>query len=195
MTTSSYTEGDLIFRFPPHWGVRKYDQQRFYRQMGGMGLKGVDFLAIDPSGEGHLYLIEVKNYRTRYREGLVFKAPLKEQEELAEIVSAKYKHTMRAIRAIHLYYQRKWWYQLFLGVFRKSLRFQYDTIFWTRAYDLARAEKHHTLLLWMETEETAGSYRQQLHLELQERLGGDAQLQIAQRAAPFPAGLQVEAAK
>lgn len=192
MSASHFTEGDLLFHFPTDWGVRKYDQQRFYRHMGGMGLKGVDFLVIDPEGGGHLYLIEVKNYRTRYREGMIFEAPLKEQEELANIVATKYEHTMRAIRAIHLYYLRKWWYQLTRRFFRDSRRLSFDPVFWTRAYELARISERHTALLWMETEAPSVAYRKQLTMELGERLRAGVQFSIAEQDRPFPVGIRVE---
>lgn len=191
MSSAQFIEGDLIFGFPKHWGVRKYDQQRFYRHMGGMGLKGVDFIAIDPSDGGHLYLIEVKNYRTRYREGLVFEAPLKEQEELAAIVTTKYEHTMRAIRAIHLYYLRKWWYQLSRQLYLKSRRLQFDVVFWTQAYQLARKAKQHTLILWLETEEPAANYRSQLEEKIKGRLSVKIDALIMDQSSDNLAEIQV----
>lgn len=191
MSKAQFIEGDLVFRFPAHWGVRKYDQQRFYRHMGGMGLKGVDFIAIDPQEKGHLYLIEVKNYRTRYREDLVFEAPLKEKDELADIVVKKYKHTMRAIRAIHLFYFRKWWYQLTRELFLDSQRLQYDVVFWTQAYQLAKRAKQHTLVLWLETEEPEKDYRVELLTEIRARLPLPIRVLIAEQANSSLTDIQV----
>ncbi len=191
MSSSQFTEGDLVFCFPSHWGVRKYDQQRFYRHMGGMGLKGVDFIAIDPHEKGHLYLIEVKNYRTRYREGLVFEAPLKEKGELADIVTTKYKHTMRAIRAIHLFYLRKWWYQLTRQLYLDSKRLQFDVVFWTQAYQLAKQAKRHSFVLWLETEEPAKDYRVELLTEIRKRLPLPINAAIAEQSNSSLPGIEV----
>jgi hypothetical protein len=163
---SSFTESDLHFEFPSHWGVRVYDDHRFYKSMSGLGLKGVDFLLIDPSGAGHLYLIEVKNYRTRIREEGSYVAKLKPAAELAATVAAKYKHTQRALRAVQLYYRRKWWYRLLEGQFKKSRYLHYDLVFWTRAYALANDPERHTLLLWLETEQDEEAYKADLENKL-----------------------------
>ncbi|MEL6832543.1 MAG: hypothetical protein AAFP77_06110 [Bacteroidota bacterium] len=191
MSTQLFIEGDLHFHFPAHWGVRKYDQQRFYKRMGGMGLKAVDFLAIDPADGGHLYLIEVKNYRTRVREGMVFKAELKEQEELAEVVSTKYAHTLRAIEGIEVYYHRKWWYRVLKSMLLRSKRWQYDTIFWTHVFELTNQQTSQTVLLWLETEDPAQAYRRHVAAEVRERLPQEIPFVIAEHIAPFPGALEV----
>ena len=192
MSTQDFVEGDLHFHFPAHWGVRKYDQQRFYQRMGGMGLKAVDFLAIDPSEGGRLYLIEVKNYRTRIREGMVFEAPLKGEDVLAEAIATKYDHTIRAIRAIQVFYQRQWLYRLVRALLLKTSWWQYDTVFWAHANELTQRWQDQTVLLWMETEESAKDYRQAVAAGVRERLPEKVHFMVAEQAAPFPKELRVD---
>jgi hypothetical protein len=45
--------------FDGSWRVRAYDRSPWFRHVHGLGLKGVDFLALR---EGRLYLVELKNY-------------------------------------------------------------------------------------------------------------------------------------
>ena len=191
MSSSRFVEGDLVFDFPAEWGVRKYDEQRFYRHMGGMGLKAVDFVAIDPEEEGHLYLIEVKNYRTRYRDDLIFEAPLLTQKELAEIIATKYEHTLRAIRAIHLFYQRKWWYRPISPALKNSRRWAFDLVFWTHAHRLSEKKQSHTLLFWLETEESSLHYRHYLEQELRNLLPAEVNITITHQDGKNRVGIEV----
>lgn len=186
-----FEESDLVFHFPAHWGVREYDNQRFYKSMSGLGLKGLDFLLIDPVGTGHLYMVEVKNYRTRIRENTSYLADLKPPEELAAIIAAKYEHTQRAIGAIQLYYTRKWWYSLFSNRFGQSRRLQYDAVFWARTYQLASQTATHTLLLWLETEDMPPGYEQALQQKLNHLLEKGLSIKLANQEHPFPPGVIV----
>jgi hypothetical protein len=193
MSKQTFIESDLLFNFPASWAVREYDNHRFYKNLSGLGLKGLDFLVLAPEGEGHLYLVEVKNYRTRIREGNTYEAPLKSPEALAATVATKYEHTLRAIRAVHLFYQRKWWYRLLNRLIRNSQYAQYDPVFWTRAYELARQPSLHTLLLWIEMETDDQGYEQQLQAQLQRRMGLKVEVKIGSQAHPFPPGVMVQA--
>lgn len=138
--------------------------------MSGLGLKGVDFLLIDPTGAGHLYLVEVKNYRTRIREEGNYIAKLKPVAELAGTVAAKYGHTLRALRAVRLYYHRKWWYRLLEARFKRSKNLNSDLAFWTQAHALANDPERHTLLLCLETEQVEKQYKADLKTQLKKVL-------------------------
>lgn len=102
-------EGNLTFTFPTGWKAEKYDEWPIYiNQIQGCcgGLKGIDFVAIDPSGT--LWLIEVKDYRTNRRE-----KPMKIWEEIAKksahtlsglVIAAKnqhHSHNNCAINCLH----------------------------------------------------------------------------------------------
>ena len=187
-----YLESELEFRFPTHWGVRKYDQQKFYLQISGLGMKGIDFLIIDPIGEGHLYLVEVKNYRTRSNEGGTFIPSLKDPPKLAAIVAAKYEHTLRAIRAIQLYYQRKWWYRLFYNRYATSRNYQKDPVFWTTANRLVQNSEQHTILLWLEADDIVTSYATALDMTLNYELPTGIAIKVASMAQPYPPGILVQ---
>lgn len=192
MAKQPFIESDLLFNFPENWAVREYDNHRFYKNLSGLGLKGVDFLVLAPEGAGHLYLVEVKNYRTRIRKGTTYEAPLKSPEELAVTVATKYEHTLRAIRAVHLFYQRKWWYRLLHRLIRKSPYAQYDPVFWTRAYDLTHQPAQHTLLLWLETEIEDQDYEQRLQKQLENRMDVQVEVKIGKQSHPFPPGVTVQ---
>ena len=62
-------EGALSFRFPDGWQICKYDdtsfQKEHFNSFAG-GSKGVDFVALSP--EAVVWLIEVKDYRSRRRQ-------------------------------------------------------------------------------------------------------------------------------
>lgn len=192
MRQQPFIESDLLFYFPDHWVVKEYDNHRFYKNLSGLGLKGLDFLVLNPEGGGHLYLMEVKNYRTRVRAGGIYEAPLKSAEELAATVVSKYEHTLRAIRAVHLYYQRKWWYRLLNRLIQNSRYAQYDPVFWTRAYELIRQPAKHTLLLWLETESEDQAYEEKLQQHLQISMGLQVKVKVASQEHPYPPGVTVQ---
>jgi len=187
-----YQESELEFRFPQHWAIRKYDQQKFYLQISGLGLKGVDFLIIDPIGEGHLYLMEVKNYKTRQHKHGTFIPQLKAPPELAATLAAKYEHTLRAIRAIALFYQRKWWYRLLQNNFAKSRNYQREPVFWSTVSRLSQNTAQHTLLLWLEADEVSDTYLDAFNTTLKYELAVGVKAKVASRQKPFPPGIVVE---
>ncbi|MEM1216326.1 MAG: hypothetical protein AAGJ82_11605 [Bacteroidota bacterium] len=167
----TFRESDLTFHFPRHWYVRRYDQQPFYLRMSGLGLKGVDFVALDPLGTGHLYLIEVKNYRTRQTASGTYLAHDVSPEELAQATAVKFEHTQRAIRAVQLHYRRQWWYRLAHRYWQTSKRYQQTTVFWTKAFQCLQDAALHTHVLWLETEEPNSEFektvRQVISYELE----------------------------
>jgi len=97
---TEFQESGLTFQFNEDWVVNKYDEHRYFRRLAGEGLKGVDFLGIYKKEE--LVLIEVKNYRIRYKE----KPPtaiyniIENPEILAEKIQKKAEDTLKAIRRI-----------------------------------------------------------------------------------------------
>ncbi|MEZ4984812.1 MAG: hypothetical protein R2795_07215 [Saprospiraceae bacterium] len=186
----TWVESDLTFFFPAGWGIRKYDKQRFYRFMSGLGMKGVDFLLLSPEGEQHLYLMEVKNYRTRSTEEGIFTPILRTPEDLAKHLFAKYDHTIRAIRAIELFYQRKWWYRLLEKQFRQSLRFTQDVVFWAHTFPLVRSPLQHSLVLWLEADNLPPEYIVSLQQALAEYIkDGKLQIHISNGEKPFHPGI------
>lgn len=53
-------EGNQSIAFPSSWGVIKLDGHKYYRRISGLGIKAVDYIAVD--AEWGLYLIELKDY-------------------------------------------------------------------------------------------------------------------------------------
>lgn len=187
----TFSESNLEFQFPEYFGLRRFDTDRFYKKISGLGLKGVDFIFIDPRDDGHLYLMEVKNYETRITADGVFNSELKQIEDFSKTIAAKYWHSQRAIRVIQIFYERKWWYLLLRFMLKKSLQFQLDMVFWTKVFLLSKSKEKHTYILWLETQGEQKAYRQQLSRALARELGSEVNFKIAQRSAVFPIALQV----
>ena len=151
---TQFTESGLIFRFSRNAVVQKYDEHRYFRRLSGSGLKGVDFLSIFDRSE--LVLIEVKNYRIRYKE----KPPteiyhiLQHPEILAEKILAKAADTLQMIRVVNKFYRKSRWHNLILPALEmlRNSRFTRDTrLFWVRAENLTQAGNF-KFVLWLETE-------------------------------------------
>ncbi len=187
-----YREGDLLFQFPDDWGVRAYDQHTYYRGLSGVGLKGVDFLLIDPSDDGHLYFLEVKNYRTRISEDGTFVATPKPPRQLATTISSKYEDTSRAIRAIYGYYRRRWWYRLLESWLQSSSSFRHDRVFWTRAQQLLEEGKAVTVLLWLEVEARDHAYVAMMESTLREELALEVAVEVFSSLGKSLPGITVE---
>lgn len=81
------------------WAVRKYDGHTYYRGLAGVGLKGVDFVALQE--KKRLVLLEIKNFRTWPDT----KLPL--IETLAEELTRKIEDTLLGLDAIRQMLERK----------------------------------------------------------------------------------------
>jgi hypothetical protein len=178
----TFVESDLRFSFPEHWAVRAFDDQAFYKSTSGLGMKGVDFVAIDPLGEGHLFLIEVKNYRTRTHAGGTFQVSLKNADELIDIAVKKYYDSKRLIQALYIHFTRRWWYRLVRRQVYRSKHLERDIVFWHRVYDLLQYSTHKSFVLWVELEEANDNYFRYLDQQLAQRLGEELHTEIAPEA-------------
>jgi hypothetical protein len=184
----SFTESGLVFSFPDPWAVRRYDQHTYYRGLSGLGLKGMDFLAIDPAGgeQGRLYCLEVKNYLTRHSEDGVFVATPKPPAQLAQTIIDKYADTRRALRAIHGYYRQQWWYRLLEERLARSAHYRFERVFWTQAFRLADSSQQPQVILWLEVEKREHAYCQAVEEALQAGMGNMARVTVATRHRPVP---------
>lgn len=188
----TYSEGDLIFSFPLHWGVRPYDEHTYYRGLSGVGFKGVDFLLIDPGNEETspvLYFMEVKNYRTRTTEDGIFVATLKPPDQLAETIAQKYADTREAIHTVYRYYRRSWWFRQFEPWLVRFQRYTHDRIFWTQAHHLVNEGQGVEVLLWLELEKKDAVYLDALEIALEKRLGSQVSVQLLLGAEANPLGI------
>lgn len=165
-------ESGLIFNFPKDWKVIKFDEHRFYQYVNGIGLKGVDFICIKPSGA--LLLIEVKNYADRFpKDGIKpALAVLNNPIPYAQQIIQKFDDSAQLIEVIHKYYLRKFWFRqlgptlsLILSHFFKC---NFDWIFWLQAYQaLTGYPTQSKMIWWMELgDEVAKVERSMAHLEL-----------------------------
>ncbi len=143
----TFSESGLRFTFPADWGVRQYDDHRFYQAMSGRGLKAVDFVILPAAGG--VWFVEVKNYTRRpgrYHESNTIELP--DPEDLATTLLEKYTDSRRALLAIATYYRRKWWYRRLNRLLRLfSRRYRRDSTFWTEAQDRLDREPPRVILL------------------------------------------------
>ena len=155
-----FTESDLCFFFDAaYWQVRKYDAHTYFRGFSGLGLKGVDFVAI--YADRLLVLLEVKNYTWRarpFREKNV-RQSLQEPAQIAAAVVQKMEDTQLALRAIQEHYRRKrsrsW---AWLDRFRKP---DVEQLFWEQATALLE-EGEFRCYLWLEREAEDEVFAQKL---------------------------------
>ena len=151
-----FEESSLAFSFDNQWVIYKFDDHRFYKQLAGQNVSGIDFIGIYQ--QKTLVLMEVKNYIDRYFKDS--KDPsvdfFANQEIHLKKITKKYVDALRVIEAVHRAYQRKWWYRLVqktLFRFLKKERFlHWEFVFWTKAWELMEAGDLR-LVLWLEVED------------------------------------------
>jgi hypothetical protein len=192
MENLSFAEGRLTFHFDAlHWQVRKYDDHSYFQGFSGVGLKGVDFVAI--LEDDLLVLLEVKNYTwkgTSFREKDV-RLTLQQPELIEGTVIQKMEDTLAGLRAIHIHYQRKaarsW---RWLDRFRKK---DPEQLFWDRATDLMEEGKL-LCLLWMEVEEEYSAFAKNVSQQLaMPEVDGQFAVQVANhKDYPFASRWSVE---
>jgi hypothetical protein len=154
-----FEESNLSFSFDNQWIVHKYDDHRFYQQLAGRSVSGIDFIGIYQ--EKTLVLMEVKNYVDRYFKD--DKNPsedfLSNQEIYFKKISKKYVDSLRVIEAVQRAYRRKWWFHLaqktLFKVIKKERFLHWEFVFWTKAWELMKAGELR-LILWIEIEKGEG---------------------------------------
>ena len=177
-----YLESDLTFVFPDDWRVRQFDATVAYRSVSGRGIKGVDFVAISP--DGALWLVEVKNYRPRYKGDREYLARRKDPAALAAAVSAKFRDSIRLIHVIRAHIhgsalrRLQLWYRVHLRPSRGS-----NYLFWHDAHRLAARGRAVEYVLWMETPEANDDYDHRVYTELRRQLP-DRNIIVAEQDAP-----------
>lgn len=173
-----FQESDLSFTFAPgHWEVKKYDNHSYFKGFSGVGLKGVDFVAIFENKI--VLLIEVKNYQVKNQliRAKEVAISLSEPEKIAEAVVQKFEDTFAGIKAIHTYYQRK---------NRKSWRWlnrwqkpDEEALFWQKVCDLAIEQQALSNVLWLEydlQDKALGEVIGQALLQATKQLPGSCQV-------------------
>ena len=152
-----YKESDLNISFDPSWRSRRFDTSRYFKALSGLGLKGVDFIAIDD--EHRLYLIEVKNYKKRLRSpvapdisDLMGDVPLLQYHFVDKIDDSR-----QLLEVIYKYLHRKWWYRSLFrmrNLLTTSVVQSLEWVFWYDAFKIANTA--HTdvyCILLLETED------------------------------------------
>lgn len=156
---NNYTESGLHFTFDQRWTVFKFDQHRFYQYLSGQGLKGVDFLAADQCTP-EILLLEVKNFAPKNWKGplptrdIVLENP----EAYAKKIIKKYEDSIRLLKIINEYYEKKWWLSPLTKIFSYltiTKRFpSRDFILWPSIYHLLQQPTTKiNLLLYLQWQE------------------------------------------
>ncbi|MEM9835846.1 MAG: hypothetical protein AAF828_05060 [Bacteroidota bacterium] len=184
-----FLESDLQFIFPAAWTVRKYDEHHFYHALSGHGLKAVDFIALSP--DGRLILVEVKNYCPRMDQtGTPYPVVRKKASQLAESLAKKYSDSLRAIRVVQQYYQRKWYYRLSYQLLRLLGSWGHfsELVFWNEAAKRSNHPIPVSIILWLETPKAAKKYRTKIYAHLTNHLDpAEAQLLLGGNGfSPLP---------
>lgn len=145
----AFFESGIAFSFNEEWLVRKYDAHTYFKGFSGVGLKGVDFISIYQKRQ--LVLIEVKNYRSQVpgRKGSHHVQSLANPSAIASSLGLKATDTLKAIRAIGLYYERKWFYRIVRPWVPRLRKIMPEWHFWTTANSLAQ-ESQIIFLCWLE---------------------------------------------
>lgn len=133
----TFYESEFVFEFDANWVVKKFDEQKVYRKLSGLGLKGVDFIGVNKSGA--LLLMEIKFYRQE----------TPENKEIAEVFSKKTSDTAKAIQLIKSYLVGKWWFSLFRPFYLRFYHRLGDLAFWTKVIDSFDQEKPIFSILWL----------------------------------------------
>ena len=101
-----FIEREVKAIFDEEWTVIKLDEHRYYKRLSGLGISGVDFMAVHPIFG--LALIEMKNYT---------KGKTSIPNDLDQIMIGKKNNTIRLINIICKYYQRQHYFRIlrFIG--------------------------------------------------------------------------------
>ena len=106
MSKHIFIERGVEVNFDEEWTVVKLDKHRYYKRISGLGVSGVDFMAVHPIFG--LALIEMKNYT---------KGKASIPKNLDIVMIKKKSDTIRLINIIYTYYRRQKYFQLltFIG--------------------------------------------------------------------------------
>ncbi len=178
-----YTESNLVFDFPKHWIIKKYDTHPFYKGMSGVGLSAVDFIVV--TQENTILLIEIKNYRHRPASQFPhITALLRNHEEgLARSFVQKLEETIIGINAIATYFYKSTWYRLWYILLKKMgakyLLLKNDRLFWLWLHEqVQQAPEKIVPVLWLELPDNLVQYQAELKREIVE------QMQASEYATP-----------
>jgi hypothetical protein len=171
MARRVFRESGLEFSFPASWGVRKYDEHPYYHSLSSMGLKAVDFIVLPPDGK--LWLIEVKNFRPRTRAHKTYRVRLRGTRELAGVINAKFRDSLRAVQVVRSYYRRNWLFRLLEPWLVRYTRFRSEWSFWAEAYQRLAPTNPPQLLIWLELDADHKRYRTRFYATLQAELADE----------------------
>ncbi len=170
----TFQESDLQFQFSDdEWQIKKYDAHRYFKILSGAGLSGVDFLGIYQGQQ--VVFLEIKNYRTYKSSSPQDYLVLKDTVLFIEKVANKMKDTLTAIRVVHQYLHRQWWYRLFLkyhSFIPTALVREKDWYFWYRVQELIQQKNAVLGVLWLEVAiDSTVAAKQELLTAIESALG------------------------
>lgn len=179
-----YKESDLNISFDPSWRVKKFDASRYFKLLSGLGLKGVDFIALDKSGQ--LFLIEVKNYKKRLKSpvdpdisDLIGKSP-----NLKNHFVQKVEDSCQLLEVIYKYLNRKWFYRLmfkYRHTIPKAWIENSEWTFWFDANHLLANPNNLNCVLLLELERAYPTFKREELSDLPKNLLGDFKKVLEER--------------
>ena len=159
-----FVESAYLFRFCDDWNVIKYDEHRFYKNLSGQSLSGVDFAGIYKGEE--CYLIEVKNYKQERSRN--YDKPF--EEFLSEMVE-KGRDSIRLIKVIKKYLDRKILYRAFYGLIKKYPILNREWFFWSELYRISIEEKKASFVLLIDSDFSIDEILEYLNEKLKDEFG------------------------
>lgn len=170
-----YTESNLVFDFPKHWIVKKYDTHPFYKGMSGVGLSAVDFIVV--TQEDTILLIEVKNYCNRPSSQVphITNLLVNQENGLASSFVQKLQETITGVRAIAAYLRKSKWYHLCYSLLQKIgakyLLLKNDRLFWLWLHEqVQQAPEKIVPVLWLELPDNLAHHQIELNWQIMSHL-------------------------
>lgn len=127
--------------------------------MSGAGLKGVDFLGIYQKNK--VVFFEVKHFRSPQFAETIAYSIFADTPAFTKRITGKLQDTLKAIRVISQYLERKWWYRFlirYIDFIPTSFIKNRDWYFWYRLHLMVPQKEVLTYVLWLEIQEKQADY-------------------------------------
>ncbi len=153
-----FEESSRTFVFDPKWQVTRFDHHRYFRWLSGQGLKGIDFVAIQPNES--LLFIEVKNYRKE----------VPSAEKVAEVFCEKIWDSVRIVDVIQQYYKRHFFFRVVRSWIRRWPHRFGEWGYWTELSELLENPMNCHFILWVEGENLEAPYLEAIIHHVSQRI-------------------------
>lgn len=127
-----WIEGNQHITFPDEWKVIKLDGHRYYKRISGLGIKAVDFIAIDP--DWGLFFIELKDYPAL--------ADVPTHSSQHRMLQSKLQGSIKLIKTVNKALGRQWYYRLIFLRLRIYKLCPYEWQIWKEAEECIAHDRY-----------------------------------------------------